>query len=233
MRRLLGALLVLAAVPAAPAQAARVDVLVVGRPGVLRDAAPVTLKATTVRVAGRRCRVGAATPLAALARTPLKSRLKLRDFGSCSRRARDASGLYVRGIGRQVERGRDGWVYKIGRRAPGTGAADPASRLRGGRQLLWFWCRSGANGCQRTLEVRPDATQVTAGQALRLTVTAYDDDGRGVPAAGATVAFGVDQVQADANGVVTVTVPAGSATVSAVAVQPGMVRSFPVRVRVA
>ena len=81
--------------------------------------------------------------------------------------------------------------------------------------------------------MRPDATQVTAGQALRLTVTAYDDDGRGVPAAGATVAFGGDQVQADANGVVTVTVPAGSATVSAVAVQPGMVRSFPVRVRVA
>jgi hypothetical protein len=233
MRRVLLALLVLASVPAAPAQAAKVDVLVVGRSGVLRDAAPVRLKAATVEVAGRRCRVGAATPLAALARTPLKRRLKLRDFGSCSRRARDASGLYVRGIGPQVERGRDGWVYKIGRRAPGTGAADPASRLRGGRQLLWFWCRSGADGCQRTLEVRPDATRVTAGQALRFTVTAYDDDGRGVPAAGATVAFGGDQVQADADGVATVTVPAGSAILSAVAVRPGMVRSFPVRVRVA
>jgi hypothetical protein len=232
-RALLLTALLAAAVPAAPAQAARVDVMVAGRDGVLRDAAPVTLKAATVEVAGRRCRVGAATPLAALARTSLRARLKLRDFGSCSRRARDAAGLYVRGIGRQVERGRDGWVYKIGRRAPGTGAGDPATRLRRGDRLLWFWCRSGAGGCQRTLELRPSPARVAAGQPVRFTVTAYDDEGRGVPAAGATVAVGGDQVTADADGVATVTAPARPVTLEAVAVLPGTVRSFPVRVRVA
>ena len=72
------ALLVLAA----PAGAS-VDLMVVGKTRVLRDAAPVKLRAQSVRVGGRRCAVGKATPLAVLAGTRLA--LRLRDYGSCSR----------------------------------------------------------------------------------------------------------------------------------------------------
>ena len=53
---------------------------------------------------------------------------RLRDYGACSRRARDAGSLYVRQIGPDRERGRDGWVYKVGSRAGSTGAADPPAR---------------------------------------------------------------------------------------------------------
>jgi hypothetical protein len=139
----------LAAALPAPAQAVKVDLMVVGRGGVLRDADQVRAKARTVRVAGRRCRVGADTPLAALAATRLD--LGLRDYGRCGRRARNSGALYVRSVEGQRERGRAGWVYKVGRRLGTTAAADPSGpfgtgrRLRAGQRLLWFWCvRAGA-----------------------------------------------------------------------------------------
>jgi hypothetical protein len=215
---------------AAPAQAASVELMVVGRSSVLRPAKRVTLERETVKVGRRRCRVAARTPLGALARTSLP--LKLRDYGACSRRTADAAGLYVRGIGREVERGRDGWVYKLGRRVPSAGAADPGARLRSGARLLWFWCRMRSHGCQRTLEVRPAARTATAGAPLQLTVTAYDDEGRGVPAAGATVTLGAASAAAGPDGVATLTVPAGSATLPAMATAPGLVPAFPVQVSV-
>jgi hypothetical protein len=234
VRAALATLVLLAcAVAPAAAQAARVDVLVVGKAGVLRPAKPVTLKAATVKVRGHRCRVAAATPLAALARVKPSPALKLRDYGACSKKPRDATGLYVRGIGRQVERGRSGWVYKIGRRTPSTGAGDPASKLRAGARLLWFWCVNGAKGCQRTLEVRPASATAAAGAPLTVTVTAYDDNGRGVPAAGATVTLGSASAVSGADGVATLTVPAGSSTLSAAASAPGLVPSFPVKVSIA
>lgn len=221
--------LVAFACAAAPAQAARVDLLVVGKGGgVLRAAKPVTLKRATVKVGSRRCRVAAATPLAALARTSLP--LKLRDYGSCSQRTRDAGALYLRGIGRQVEQGSDGWVFKIGRKAPSTGAGDPASRLRDGAHLTWFWCRNGAGGCQRTLEATPATRSAAAGSQLRVTVRAYDDYGKGVPAAGATVTLGDATATAGADGVATVTLPSGAATLSVMASKPGLVPAFPVTV---
>ena len=95
MRRALllaGALLALA-VPA-PAGAATVGLMVVGKQRVLREAAPVKLKSRSVRVGGRRCAVGRATPLSALAGTRLK--LGFRDYGSCGRSPRDAGALYVK-----------------------------------------------------------------------------------------------------------------------------------------
>ena len=82
MRRLLVIALAAAAVPAT-ATAAEVDVMVVGKERVLRAPAEVRLKVRTVTVAGRRCRVGAATPLSVLAATKLK--LGLRDYGRCGR----------------------------------------------------------------------------------------------------------------------------------------------------
>ena len=228
MRALLIAVALCCAVPSA-AQAARADLLVVGKGGkVLRAAKPVTLKRATVKVGGRRCTVGAATPLAALARTKLK--VKLRDFGSCSRRPADATGLYVRGIGRQVEKGRDGWVFKIGRRTPSTGAGDPASRLRAGARVTWVWCHSGAGGCQRTLEATPAATTAAPGSALRVTVRGYDDNGRGRPVAGATVRLGSATATTGADGVAVVTVPSGAATLSLMASKTGLVPTHPVKV---
>ncbi len=60
-------ILLAALVAAAPADAASVDVIVVGKERVLRAPKDVRLKARTVKVGSRRCRVGARTPLAVLA----------------------------------------------------------------------------------------------------------------------------------------------------------------------
>ena len=215
---------------AAPAQAAKVDLMVVGKRSVLRRPAPVALKAAKVRVSGRTCRVAGATPLAVLARTPLRPKLRLEDFAACSRRPSEAAGLYVRGIGKEVERGTDGWVYKVGRKVPGLGAGDPAVKLAGGAQVLWFWCRMDAEGCQRTLAVEPSTTTAAPGETVTVKVTGYDDDGRGKPAAGATVHLGGATAQAGADGTATLTVPAGD-RLEAWATSATAVRSFPVELR--
>lgn len=233
MRRaaVLLAALAVPSVSTTPAQAApKVEMMVVGRSAVLRAPKAVTLERARVKVGRRRCAVAAATPLAVLARTSLK--LSLRDYGACSRRPADAGGLYVRGVAGQRERGRDGWVYKIGHSAPGSGAGDPASRLRGGNELLWFWCRSGKGGCQRTLVARPERTGVRPGESLRVTVTAYDDDGKGVPAAGATVTLGSATARSGPDGVATLTVGPETGTLKAVATKSRLVRSFGAEVRV-
>ena len=234
MRPVLLAIVLVLAVPAG-ASAASVELLVVGKARVLREAAPVRLKARSVRVGGRRCAVGKATPLSVLAGTRLA--LRLRDYGSCGRSPADAGSLYVRKVGPDRAGGPRGWVYKIGRRAGTTGAADPSGpfgtgkRLRGGR-LLWFWCiQNRSNGCQRSLEARPETSTVAPGAPLRVTVNGYDDNGRGMPVAGALVRLGAAQALTGADGVATVTMPAGAVRVTAE--HDGMVRSFPVRVAVA
>ena len=59
----------------------------------------------------------------------------------------------------------------------------------------------------------------------------YDDNGRGVPVAGALVRLGGAQALTGADGVATVTAPAGAGPPCGVtAERDGMVRSFPVRV---
>jgi len=188
-----------------------------------------------VKVGGRRCTVARGTPLAALASLGLP--LKLRDYGACGRRTRDAGALFVTRIGSERNRGSDGWVYKVGRRAGTAGAGDPAGpfgtgrRLRGGDRLLWFWCdmqRSG--GCQRTLEAVPDRTTAAPGETVRVTVRGYDDAGRGVLVPGATVRLGSTSALTGADGVATVPVTAsGRLELSATA--PGTVPAFPREVR--
>ena len=95
----------------------------------------------------------------------------------------------MRGIGPDSERGRDGWVYKIGRRAGTTGAADPSGpfgrgKLRRGARVLWFWCVQGAaTAASGRSRCRPAST-VAPGAMLRVTVRGYDDNGRGVPVGG-------------------------------------------------
>ena len=237
MRRALVAALAAALLLPASADAARVQVMVVGQDHVLRAPKTVKLKPRSVKVGGKRCRIAAATPLAALVATKLK--LALRDYGSCGKRPRDAGGLYVSKVGGEREKGRGGWVYKVGRRAGSAGAADPSGpfgtgkRVRGGQRITWFWCEQNqAGGCQRTLEVRPDRAGAAPGEALRVTVRGYDDQGHGVPVGGASVRLGSATAVTGADGAAVLTVPAASGRLRLQAGRDGMVRAFPREVAV-
>jgi len=232
MRRL--ALIVVAVVLALPASAtaARVEVMVVGQERVLHAPSDVRLKTRTVRVAGRRCRVGARTPLSVLVATKLK--LGVRDYGRCGRRPRDAAGLYVARVRNEREKGRGGWVYKVGRRAGSSGAADPSGRrLRDGNRVTWFWCEQDeTGGCQRTLEARPERTTAAPGETLSVTVRGYDDQGKGIAVEGAAVRLGSATAISDAAGQAVVTVPAEPGKHSLEATRDGLVRAFPVEVTI-
>ena len=189
----------------------------------------VSTAATSVRAGGRRCAVGDRTALAALVRSR-PGRIRLRDFGACSSRARDASGLFVTAIGGDRNRGQRGWVYKVGRRAATAGAADLAGpfgngRLRAGQRVTWFYCLRAAD-CQRTLEVRGTPFQ----GGVMATDRAYDDGGHGVPIAGATVSAGGQTGVTAADGSVQLVLPPG--TYRLVARKDGLVRSFTERVEV-
>ena len=173
----------------AEAAAPRITQMVVFRDGSAQTMQVRAAKAL-VRVRGRRCAAGSGTALAALARSRV-GRLRLRDFGSCSRRPRDGAGLFVSGIGADRNRGRKGWAYKVGRRGATAGAADPAGAFGNGR----LRCRAAghlvllpavARGCQRSLElrVRAEAGALVAG------VRGYNDEGKGVAVEGATVRAG-------------------------------------------
>ena len=214
---------------AGPAAAAPlVRQMVVFRNG---DAVTETIRArqVVVRVGRRRCAAGDGTALAALVRSR-PGRLRLRDFGSCSRRPRDGAGLFVAAIGRDRARGQRGWVYKVGRRAATAGAADPSGpfgrgRLRSGQRVTWFYCLR-AGDCQRTLEVRARAEAGGIVAAVR----GYDDDGRGIPVKGATVRAGGASGSTGPDGTVHLAVSTGSYRV--VATKAGLVRSFAERVEV-
>src|SRR5687767_9110521 len=216
------------ATPAVAATAPRVEQMVVFRDGHAHTDR-VVAAATSVRVGGRRCAVGARTALAALVGSR-PGRLRLRDFGACSSRARDATGLFVTAIGRDRNRGQRGWVYKVGRRAATAGAGDIAGpfgngRLRAGQRVTWFYCLRAAD-CQRTLEVhaRPAAGGIEA------TVRGYDDAGDGVPVEGARVSAGGLTALTAADGRAQLALPSGTYRVTAR--KDGLVRSFTERVEV-
>jgi hypothetical protein len=238
MRR--AALLLLAgaalAAPAAADARGKVEVMVAGESAVLAGPERVALKSRTARVGGRRCSIGRATPLSVLKGTGVS--FSLRDYGACSRRPRDAGSLYVRRIGPDRERGRDGWVYKVGRRSGSAGAADPAGsfgtgrKLRAGQRVLWFWCVKDANDeCQRTLETS-SARAVAPGAPLAVTVRGYDEAGRGVRVAGATVRLGGATALTGADGVATLAAPASAGTYRVRAEKRGLVVSFGEKVAV-
>jgi hypothetical protein len=222
-----GAALILAA--AFAAQAPAVDVMVVGRERVLHAPAEVRLKERAVTAGGRRCRVGAATPLSALA--ALRLRLQIRDYARCGRNPRAAAGLYVRSVNGERERGDEGWVYKVGRTASTLGAGDTSRRLRDGGRVTWFWCVR-AGDCQRTLEVSPRRATAAPGTPLRVTVRGYDDLGRGAPVSGAAVRLGPATAVTAADGTATLTAPAQTGDLPLEAEREGMVPAFPGEVRV-
>jgi hypothetical protein len=232
MRRVVLIAVVLAVALPAPASAARVELMVVGKERVLHAPSEVRLKIRKARVDGRRCRIGAATPLSVLIATRLP--LGLRDYGHCGRRPLDAAGLYVTRVRREREKGRGGWVYKIGRRTPSVGAADLSGRrLRDGQRVTWFWCEQDqSGGCQRTLEARPDRTTAAPGEALRVAVRGYDDQGKGIAVEGATVQLGSASAVSDAAGDAVLTVPPEPGEHPLEARRDGLVPAFPVEVTV-
>jgi hypothetical protein len=225
-------------VAAAPAGAAApvVNHMVVFEDGSAK-VGKVRASATRVKVGRKRCAVGTGTALAALARARV-GKLTFKDFGSCSSRARDAGGLYVWGIRRDIVTGPedpDGWVYKVANKAAPAGGGDPSGAfgrglLRSGQRVTWFWCVSLADqeGCQRTLELKVDDV---ASKEQRVSVRGYDNAGKGIPIEGATVSSQAGAAgTTDASGSATLFLGAGTNTL--VASKDGLVRSFPVRVTV-
>jgi hypothetical protein len=221
---------------AGAASSPRVDVMVVGRSKVLREPVSVHARGTTVKVGRRRCAVGAGTPLAALdgARRARGPSYRVRDYGACSRRARDSESLYVFQIGPDKGRGRDGWVYKVGRTVPSVGAADLSGRrLRSGQHVVWFYCQMGrSGGCQRTLELTLAAARAAPGTTVRAVVKGYDDSGRGQTVAGATVELAGTGALTAADGSVTLTAPARPGRYLVSAQRDDTIPAFPVELRV-
>jgi hypothetical protein len=226
----IAALLLLAgAAPSALAAAPKIRQMVVFRDG-HAVTEQVTARKVLVRVGRTRCAAGTGTALAALVRSHV-GRLRLRDFGSCSRRPRDGAGLFVSAIGRDRNRGQDGWAYKVGRRGATAGAGDPAGafghgHLRSGQRVTWFYCRLRGGGCQRTLEVRARAQP----GGLLATVRGYDDEGHGALIEGARVSAGGATALTGAEGRARLTLGAGRYRV--VAAKERLVRSFAERVEV-
>ena len=215
------------AVAAPPALgAAYVKQLVVQRNG---DARQKRVKAdkTHVKVHGTRCAVPSDTALAALLRTDPPG-LRLHDFGSCSGRASDAGGLFVRAIGGDANKGQNGWVYKVGHRLATAGAADPSGpfgngRLKSNDRVTWFYChlKQANHSCQRTLA---EKLKARPNRVVHVHVTAYDDNGHGKPAAGATVHAGKLTRKTDKQGNADIALPPGEYKVYAD--KQGTTRSF-------
>lgn len=209
--------------------------MVVKRDGAttLRQVRP---KRTTVKVNGKTCVVPAATPLGSILQTAWRPHIRFRDYGSCGRRPVDSAGLFIKAIRGYVNRGLNGWVYKVGRKLGTAGAADPAGpfgdgRLRGGDRVVWFYCVFVEASCQRSLETESEEVD---GRQLSVTVRAYDDAGDGVAAAGARVVArgrsGARVVRrTDAGGHADLPLPTdGRYTLRAS--KPGLIPAFPERI---
>jgi hypothetical protein len=230
----------LAAVPAAEAKTPTISVQIVGKTTLIGGARNVVPKAFTVKVGSKSCAVADATPLAALEQVRKQSELPfaVRDFGSCGKRPIDAGQLFVRSIGTEANKGRDGWVYKVGRLAGTTSAADMSGpfgtgkRLRAGDRLLWFWCKQGSKGCQRTLEITPADSTVAPNAKVSFTVRGYDDQGKGKGIGGATVMLGGQNVTTSSSGRATVTAPPNRGPQLVFATAKGMADAFPAKVTV-
>ena len=146
----------------------RVQALIVGKSGWTVGPASIPVRAARVNT----CRLGAGLPINVLAvlRQPFRAR------GGCR-------ALYVSQVRGDREAGAGGWVYKVGRRLPGRSSSAPSARLRSGQRITWFWCRR-AGRCDRTLAT---SGRATSRNRMQVTVTGYDDNGRGRRIARATV----------------------------------------------
>jgi hypothetical protein len=205
--------------------APQIHELVVFRDGSVKQKTTRARK-VSVRVGGRRCVVSQGTALAALVVSRV-AKIALHDYGSCSSRPRDAAGLFVRKLGPDANKGQDGWVYKVGHKSASAGAADPSGpfgngRLRFGAHVLWFYCHMQGPSCQRTLSF--DQIDARPPGAVEVHVGAYNDRGKGIPAAGVTVHVDSVTGTTDASGVARIQAGAGKHTMYADG--GGYVRTF-------
>lgn len=217
-------LLALAAAPPAGARAPTVEQMVVFKSGTAKIG---RVRATGLKVAvgHKRCAVASGTPLAALLRSKV-AKIGLRDYASCSARARDAGQIYVRSIGGDRARGLNGWVYKVGHTSATAGAADPGGPigrglLRSGQRVTWYYASQRGTSLPRTLDLslrRGPANMVLA------SVRSYDNAGRGRPEAGVTVRTGSSSATTAADGSAVVTTTTGRHRF--VATKTGAIRSF-------
>jgi hypothetical protein len=210
--------------------------MVVGVGGaVLVPAEGVYASEVALRVGARSCTVAGGTPLAVLdaIRRAGGSGFALRDYGHCGSSAASSAQLFVLSINGETNSGQSGWEYKVGGAAGGTGAADPSGPQGNGRRLspaarvLWFWCVASARGCQRTLEVSASTTTVARGGSVSVAVTGYDNEGRGVPVAGAQVQLGSKLATTGSHGRATVTAPGTPGRYALSASRRGLVPAFP------
>jgi hypothetical protein len=179
--------------------------------------------------------VAAGTPLAVLA--ALRRRggpgFALRDYGRCGSSPLNSGQLFIYSLGGESNRGQSGWEYKVDHVSGSTGAGDPTGprgdgkRLRSGARVLWFWCNSFAGGCQRTLGVASAVSTVAPGARLSVTVTGYDNEGRGAPVVGAIAALGSDTASTGAGGSVALIAPGRPGRYALSATRTGLVPSFP------
>ncbi len=219
----------------ASSAAPSVQSMIVGSGGsIVSSARSITASATRVRVDGRSCPVAAGTPLAVLAavRRAGGPGFALRDYGHCGAAAEDSAELFVYSLADESNSGQNGWEYKVNDVAGSTGAGDPSGPLGNGRRLstgervLWFWCQAVGGGCQRTLEVAAP-TSAAPGGLVNVTVTGYDNEGRGAPVAGAIVTLGSDFASTAANGRATLIAPTAAGRYTMSASRRGLVPSFP------
>ena len=206
--------------PVAEAAGPRVRAMVVGRSGdVVAGVKSVHLDAFRQG----RCRVGRGLPLGVLheLRVPYRAR------GGCE-------SLYVFQVGGARERGRGGWVYKVGTRGGTAAASDPTGpfgngRIRSGAEVVWFWCRRALR-CQRSLKVTGER-RVRVGRTLRVRVRGYDDYGRSRVIRGARVSVGRARVRTNRRGLATIRM-ARRGLFRLRAARRGLVPAFPIGIRV-
>jgi hypothetical protein len=210
--------------------------MVVGAGGsILSRAQTVTAGATILHVGAKRCAVAAGTPLAVLAAVRRRGGpgFALRDYGRCGSSQANSGQLFVYSLGGQANRGQSGWEYKVDHVAGSTGAGDTSGsrgdgrRLRGGAHVLWFWCNSSAGGCQRTLDLSPSSQTVSRGASFTVTVSGYDNEGRGAPISGAIATLGTDFASTSAGGRAMLIAPAVPGRYALNATRRGLVPSFP------
>ncbi len=212
-----------------------VQSMVVGSGGtIVSPARSITAGATSVHVGARNCAVAAGTPLAVLAalRRAGGPGFALRDYGHCGASPANSGELFVYSLAGQTNSGQNGWEYKVNDVSGTTGAGDASGPLGNGRRLssgervLWFWCQSSGGGCQRTLGVSAPASVVPNGQ-IAVTVTGFDNEGRGAPVAGAIVTLGSDFASTGAGGRATLIAPAAPGRYAVAAGRRGLVPAFP------
>lgn len=219
-----------------------VQLMIVGKNGrILQAARQVTAAQATVSAGGNRCRVAAGTPLAALAALARlhssHTTFALSAFAPCDLNPATGESLFVTKIDgvalSAAEKGTyNGWVFKVGNRGGTAGAGNEKGPFGNGRKLadgarvLWYWCVYAGEACQRTLAVSAAHTRVKAGGSLAVTVEAYNEQGVGIAAPGATVTLGHHSATAGAGGKATIVAPDRPGTYQLSARQSGLVTAF-------